>query len=172
MPKQLFKIGLSKIHQQGLFATDDIKAGVKIVQYLGEQITKEESNRRALEWEASARESDLGRVYVFELNENWDIDGRVGDNPARYMNHSCDDNCEAVNYDGEAIWLVARRDISKGEELVFDYGYSMEHFLDHPCNCGAKNCIGYIVHEDQRRKVKRLIQSRKLPKPLQQSISL
>ena len=89
-----------------------------------------------------------------------DLDGRTADNPARYMNHSCDGNCEAINYDGE-IWMVARCDISEGEELVFDYGYDMEHFLDHPCNCGAKNCIGYIVREDQRRKVRKLLNKQK-----------
>lgn len=153
----LFKIGPSAIHQQGLFATCDIKAGTEIVQYFGEKISKEESSRRALEWEAQAREADKGVVYIFELDENWDLDGRVSDNPARYMNHSCDGNCEAINYDGE-IWLVARRTIAEGEELLFDYGYDMEHFLDHPCNCGAENCIGYIVREDQRKRVKRLIQ--------------
>ena len=152
----LFRIGASTIHQKGLFATCDIRSGTDIVEYVGEKISKEESERRGLEWEEAARESGEGMVYIFELDEEWDLDGREGDNPARYMNHSCDGNCEAINYDGE-IWMVARRDICEGEELVFDYGYDMEHFLDHPCNCGADNCIGYIVREDQRRKVKKLI---------------
>ncbi len=152
----LFRIGYSPIHQTGLFAVCDIKAGTEIIQYLGERISKEESTRRALEWEEQARVINEGMVYIFELDENWDLDGRFEDNPARYMNHSCDGNCEAINIDSE-IWLVARRDIAEGQELVFDYGYDMEHFLDHPCNCGADNCIGYIVREDQRKKVNRLI---------------
>jgi SET domain-containing protein len=76
------------------------------------------------------------------------------------MNHSCDGNCEAINSDGE-IWIIAIQDIKKGDELVYDYGYDMEHFLDHPCLCGSRNCIGYIVREDQRMKVKRLLKSRK-----------
>ena len=161
MPSNLLcKIGHSSIHQKGLFATCAIKAGTDIIQYIGEKISKDESTRRALEWEVKAREIGEGMVYIFELDEDWDVDGRLGDNPARYMNHSCDGNCEAINYDGE-IWIVARRDISAGEELLFDYGYDMEHFLDHPCNCGADNCIGYIVREDQRRKVKRLIKNKK-----------
>lgn len=154
----LFRIGLSDIHQKGLFATADIKAGVDIVQYVGEKISKEASEERGLEWEEQARKADRGMVYIFELDEDWDLDGRIGDNPARYMNHSCDANSEAINCDGE-IWLVARRDISKGEELLFDYGYDMEHFLDHPCNCGADNCIGYIVREDQRKKVRKLLRN-------------
>ena len=124
----LFKIDQSNIHQRGLFATCDIAAGTKIVQYVGEKISKEESTRRGLDWEDRAREINEGMVYIFELDEEWDLDGRTENNLARYMNHSCAGNCEAINYNGE-IWIVAQRDISKGEELVFDYGYGMEHFL-------------------------------------------
>ena len=156
----LCEIGQSAIHQRGLFASCDIAAGTDIIQYVGEKISKEESTRRALEWEASARTSGAGLVYIFELDDDWDLDGRLGDNPARYMNHSCDGNCEAVNAEGE-IWIVARKDIKQGEELVYDYGYDMEHFLDHPCACQAHNCIGYIVREDQRKKVKKLLKGRR-----------
>jgi SET domain-containing protein len=154
--QSLCKVDQSPIHQRGLFATCDIKAGTDIIQYVGEKISKEESTRRALEWEEQARGTGEGLVYIFELDDEWDLDGRLGDNPARYMNHSCDGNCEAVNADGE-IWIVARKDIQQGDELVYDYGYDMEHFLDHPCVCQADNCIGYIVREDQRKKVKKLL---------------
>jgi SET domain-containing protein len=160
MPKSLCKVKTSKIHGRGLYATADLDKDTDIIQYVGEKITKKESTRRALEWEEKARESGEGLVYIFELDGKYDIDGRLGDNPARYMNHSCDGNCEAINYDGE-IWIVARRDIKKGEELVYDYGYDMEHFLDHPCKCGSDNCIGYIVREDQRSKVKKLLKRKK-----------
>jgi SET domain-containing protein len=154
----LCEVRESSIHQRGLFATCDIKEGTDIIQYIGEKITKDESTRRALEWEEQARETGEGLVYIFELDDEWDLDGRLGENPARYMNHSCDGNCEAVNCDGE-IWVVARKDIKKDEELVYDYGYDMEHFLDHPCRCGADTCIGYIVREDQRKKVKKLLKN-------------
>lgn len=160
MPKSLCKVKTSKIHGRGLYATADIEEETDIIQYVGEKITKKESTRRALDWEEKARKSGEGLVYIFELDDKYDIDGRLGKNPARYMNHSCDGNCEAINYDGE-IWIVARRDIKKGEELVYDYGYDMEHFLDHPCKCGVDNCIGYIVREDQRAKVKKLLKGKK-----------
>jgi SET domain-containing protein len=152
----LCKVDQSSIHQRGLFAICDIEEGDNIIQYVGEKISKEESNRRALEWEELARSTGEGLVYIFELDDDWDLDGRLGENPARYMNHSCDGNCEALNCEGE-IWVVARKDIKQGEELVYDYGYDMEHFLYHPCGCGADKCIGYIVREDQRKKVKKLI---------------
>ncbi len=156
----LCKVASSPIHKRGLFATCDIEAGTDIIQYVGEKISKEESTRRALEWEEKARKTGSGLVYIFELDDEWDLDGRRGHNPARYMNHSCDGNCEAVNCEGE-IWIVARKDIKEGEELTYDYGYDMEHFLDHPCVCGADNCIGYIVREDQRTKVKKLLRGKK-----------
>ncbi len=160
MPKKLYKVSDSSIHQRGLFAAAKIKEGADIIQYVGEKISKKESSRRALEWEENARVKGEGLVYIFELDDDWDIDGQVGENPARYINHSCDGNCEAVNCEGE-IWISALRDIDPGEELLYDYGYDMEHFLDHPCRCGSKNCIGYIVREDQRHKVKRLLQGKK-----------
>ncbi|MGB0744671.1 MAG: SET domain-containing protein [Opitutales bacterium] len=163
MPKSLCKVASSPIHARGLFATTEIEAGTDIIQYIGEKISKEESTRRALEWEEKARKDGSGLVYIFELDDDWDIDGREGENPARYMNHSCDGNCEAINYDGE-IWIVARKDIREGEELTYDYGYDMEHFLDHPCECGSDNCIGYIVREDQRKKVKKLLRGKKKKK--------
>ncbi len=161
MPKKrLCKVASSPIHQKGLFATLNIEDGTDIIQYVGEKISKEESTRRALEWEEEARLSGSGLVYIFELDDEYDLDGRLGDNPARYMNHSCDGNCEAINYEGE-IWITARKSIKKGDELTYDYGYDMDHFLDHPCGCGADNCIGFIVREDQRSKVKKLIRGRK-----------
>lgn len=158
--KQLWRVGESAIHGRGLYAAESIKEGAEVIQYLGERISKKESERRALDWEEKARESGDGLVYIFELDEDWDIDGQVGENPARYINHSCDGNCEAVNTGGE-IWVVARKDIKKGDELTYDYGYDMSHFLDHPCACGSDNCIGYIVREDQRKKVKKLLKGKK-----------
>ena len=160
MPKNLCEVRESEIHGRGLYASADIDVDTHIIQYVGEKITKKESSKRALEWEEKARETGDGLVYIFELDDKYDIDGRLGENPARYMNHSCDGNCEALNCDGE-IWIVAIKKIKKGEELVYDYGYDMEHFMDHPCLCGSDNCIGYIVREDQRKKVKKLLRSKK-----------
>ena len=143
-----------------MYAITDIAAETDIIEYVGEKITKKESTRRAIEWQEHARKTGKGLVYIFELDDKYDIDGRLGKNPARYMNHSCNPNCEAINKDGE-IWIVACKDVHKGEELVYDYGYDMEHFLDHPCLCGSDNCVGYIVREDQRNKVKKLLKNKK-----------
>jgi len=157
---QLWELRKSSIHNQGMFAAADIEAGTRIIQYVGEKITKKESTRRALEWEAAARKKGEGLVYIFDLNKRYDLDGNKPNNPAKFVNHSCDPNCEAVNYDGE-IWIVALRDIKAGEELGFDYGYDIQHFMDHPCRCGSANCIGYIVAREFWPKLRKLLKNKK-----------
>lgn len=157
--EQPYEIRESGIHNKGIFAARDIKAGEKILEYVGEKITKAESQRRADAWDEEARQKGLGLVYIFELNNRYDIDGNVDYNPAKYINHSCDPNCEAVNSRGH-IWIQAVRDIKAGDELTYDYGYDMEFFLMHPCRCGTKKCVGYIVAADQRLKVKRLLKKK------------
>lgn len=158
--EQLWELRGSAIHGHGLFATAAISEGTRIIEYIGEKITKAESTRRALAWEEAARKNGAGLVYIFDLNKRHDLDGNDPANTARYINHSCAPNCEAVNFRGR-IWIVAIRDISPGEELSFDYGYDLEHFLDHPCKCGAKKCIGYIVRKDQHKNLKKILRGRK-----------
>ncbi len=157
---QLWELRESSIHNSGMFAAADIETGDRIIQYIGEKIPKKESTRRAIEWEEKARKKGEGLVYIFDLNKRYDLDGNVPNNPAKYVNHSCDPNCEAVNYDGE-IWIVAMRDIKEGEELGFDYGYDIQHFMDHPCRCGSKNCVGYIVAQEFWPKLKKLLKKKK-----------
>lgn len=156
--KKLYKQQLSKIHGNGLYAAEDIPAGTRVIEYVGEKITKAESERRAKEWDKHARTKGFGLVYIFELNKRYDLDGNVRNNPAKYINHNCDANCEARNIRGH-IWIVALEDIKQGDELSFDYGYDIDNFLDHHCKCGAETCVGYIVHEDQRKRVKQILES-------------
>src|SRR5208283_1452802 len=102
----------SVIHGTGGFAKMDIAAGTRVIEYVGEKITKAESLRRC----ESANE------YIFSLGDESDLDGNVPWNPARFLNHSCDPNCE-VEWAGEHLWIIAKRDIRAGEELTFNYGY-------------------------------------------------
>lgn len=150
----------SSIHNQGLFAAKRIPKEAYIIQYLGECVTKKESNRRGLEQHDESLEKNVGSVYIFEIDDKYDIDGNFEWNTARLANHSCSPSCEAQNVDGE-IWLVALRNIKKGEELTFDYGYALEHWQDHPCRCGSENCVGYIVRREDWPKLKRLTKRRK-----------
>ena len=127
----------SPIHGNGLFTRRAIRKGTYIIEYIGEKITKEESKRRLLE----------RNPYIFDLDEQWDLDGNVPENLARFINHSCSPNCEARNENGH-IWIVALRDIQPGEELTFNYGYDLKNYRDYPCRCGSPNCVGYIVAEE------------------------
>jgi uncharacterized protein len=133
---------------KALFARKTIPSETRVIEYVGERVSKEESLRRRQD----------GNFFVFIVNDHFDIDGLVDWNPARFINHSCDPNCEA-RHEEDSIWIYARRDIPAGVELTFNYGYDLQDFEDHPCQCGAANCIGYMVAEehfdDVRRKLGR-----------------
>ncbi|MBO6101911.1 MAG: SET domain-containing protein-lysine N-methyltransferase [Opitutales bacterium] len=156
VPQKMYEVKKSEIHGFGLFASRDIKKGERVLKYLGEKISKEESARRGLEQERKAKRSGEGAVYIFELDGEFDIDGNFEYNDARFINHACSTNCEAVCEGGE-IWFFAKCDIKKGEELLYDYGYALEHFFRHPCRCGKPNCAGYIVAEADRLKLKKIL---------------
>jgi hypothetical protein len=148
----------SPIHGKGVFASRFIRKGTRILEYVGERIDKEESNRRGLVLFEQSQKTGGAAVYIFDLNDEFDLDGNKDYNDARLVNHSCDPNCEMVNED-DRLFLYSLRDIRPEEELCFDYGYDIEHFMDHPCRCGAPNCVGYIVARSQwgqlRRRLKK-----------------
>jgi len=134
----------SLIHGMGGFARVDIAAGERVIEYVGRIITKAESLRAC----------ERNNEYIFALDEERDLDGSVEWNPARFLNHSCAPDCEAVLAGGR-IWIVALRDIRAGEEITFNYGYDLEDYRRHPCRCGAPDCAGYIVAEDFFKHVRR-----------------
>lgn len=143
----------SKIHGRGMFATKHIPKGTCIIEYTGERISKAEGFRRELLRQRREARGGDGCIYIFELNTRTDIDGRVLWNTARYINHSCKPNCESDIQRGR-VWIKALRDIRPGEELSYDYYYDYEHFQDHPCRCGADECVGYIVKSPLRWRVR------------------
>ena len=130
----------SPIHGTGAFARVPVRVGTMVIEYTGEKISKEESRRRCAG----------DNRYIFFINEEFDLDGSADSNPARFINHSCNPNCDAEMIDGR-IWVVARRDIATGEEVSFNYGYDQDDYKDHPCHCGASNCQGFIVAEQFHR---------------------
>jgi len=116
----------SPIHGRGLYAAKDIPAGEYMIQYVGEKIDKDESDRRGWEQMDLANETGEAAVYIFTLDGEWDID----------------------IWEELEIWITALRDIKKGEELFFNYGFDLENYKDHPCKCGTERCVGYIAGED------------------------
>lgn len=159
--KKLYRVTSSKIHARGVFAATDIPKGTRILEYKGDRITKAESYRRACDREDKGKKHGSAMVYIFELNQRYDIDGNVAGNHARYINHSCDPNCESDIIKGK-IWITATRDIKKDEELCYDYGYDLSDALSHPCKCGSNICAGFIVRKNLRWRLKKLIEKQRL----------
>ena len=145
---ELCEIRDSEIHGRGVYATRDIAAEEKIIEYVGEIIDKEESQKRAVKQHQHAIKTGDAAVYIFNITKKYDIDGNFPWNTARLINHSCEPNCEAWA-SGKKIFIHALRDIAAGEELTFDYGFDVECYEDHPCRCGTRNCVGYIVSREQ-----------------------
>jgi uncharacterized protein len=150
------EIRFSRIHGRGIFARRPLRQGVKLLEYRGELIGKEESNRRGLALFEQAKETGGASVYIFDLNETHDLDGNKSWNPARLINHSCAPNAEMVDDEGR-LYLYTLRKVRRGEEITFDYGYDVAHFMDHPCRCGKPGCVGYIVARSQWKRLQKLL---------------
>jgi SET domain-containing protein len=149
---KLYKIKKSNIDNRGIYAAKNIKAGKIIIYYKGKIITKKETER-------NPKYDNEKAIYLFNLNSRYDLDGDFKNNTARLINHSCNPNCEVAGK-GLKLWIFALRDIEKGEELSYDYGFGYdENYKDYICKCNAKNCCGYIVREGSRWRIKKKTQS-------------
>lgn len=139
----------STIHNMGAYAVKDIRKGTRIIEYIGQAITKKKATQ----------ELQDGNGYVFTINKHFDIDGSVRWNPARYINHGCDANAESDIID-DRVWIIAMRKIKKGEEVLYNYNYDLEDAFDNPCNCGFEKCVGYMVGDEYWAKLRKMIKKR------------
>ena len=144
---KLYKIKKSKIDKNGLYASCNIKKGTKIIEYKGKIISVNKSK-------TDPKFDNEKAIYLFNINKRFDLDGDFKFNIARLINHSCNPNCEVFG-EGLKVWVYAMKDIRKGDELSYDYGFSYdENFKQFPCNCRSENCVGYIVREGSRWRIK------------------
>ena len=160
--KKLWFKKKSSLHGSGLFALSNIKNGVQVIEYVGDKVTKKEGDKRAdKQIKKAQKNKSKGMVYVFELNKRYDIDGGIARNYARFINHSCDPNCE-VEITSNQIWISSIKRIKKGTELLYNYGYPYDSdFEDHICKCGSKKCVGYILSDDDWPKLKKALNKEK-----------
>lgn len=148
-----FELRESRIAGVGAFATRLIRKGTRIIEYTGERISNAEADRRYDEDEMSNH-----HTFLFTLNRRTVVDAAVGGNEARFINHSCAPNCEAVIVDGKRIFIEALTDIPVGTELVYDYQYERtdEHTADderfYSCRCGAPGCRGTILAPKKKKR--------------------
>lgn len=124
----------SAISGWGVYALRPIPEDTRIVEYKGELVSQEEA------WRREQRYLPRQRIWLFTINTRWARDAAVGGNVARYINHSCSPNCY-VDLFGHHIWVIASRDIRKGEELTYDY--NTDGVAGIPCRCrpGCKKII-------------------------------
>ena len=144
-PNPYIELRTSAIQGTGAFATRNIKKGTRIIEYLGQRISWRTADKRY-----DDENMKRHHTFLFTVDEKICIDGAVNGSDARFINHSCDGNCEAIT-DRKRIFIDARRSIKAGEELLYDYAYERtdEHTEEdekfYACRCGAKKCRGSIL---------------------------
>jgi len=120
----------SPIHGWGVFATRLINKNTRIIDYAGEMIANGERVRR------EKKQLAKGHIWCFKINRLYVRDAAVGGNIARYINHKCKPNCY-TRVIGETIWIIAARNIRKGEELSYDYSTDGEGSIHCTCTPGC-----------------------------------
>lgn len=111
----------------GLFATELIPKGKRIVEYFGPLVPNEEVERSS-------------KKYFFGVNKKWSIDGSPRENIARYINHSCRPNAEAFVSDRRRVWIWSMKKIKPGEEITYDYGKEYFEGIIEPMGCKCEKC--------------------------------
>ena len=141
----LFEVRHSPVHGLGAFALRRIHKGTRIVEYLGERVSHQEADRRY-----EGKEANDAHTFLFIVDSRTVIDAGVDGNDARFLNHSCNPNCESV-IEKRRVFIEAIRTIEPGEEMSYDYQIQRED--DDPpgieevfaCRCGFPQCRGTML---------------------------
>ncbi len=142
----------SPIHGNGVFAVAPIRKGERLIEYKGQRRTHDEVDA------GDSGDVDSGHTFLFTINDEYVVDANHGGNDARWINHSCAPNCEAVidEHDGDdrrkdRVFIEAIRDIVPGEELTYNYGITLaERHTPRlkkvwACLCGSPRCTGTML---------------------------
>ncbi|EDL37437.1 mCG16344 [Mus musculus] len=127
----------------GLVAKRDIRKGEFVNEYVGELIDEEECMARI----KYAHENDITHFYMLTIDKDRIIDAGPKGNYSRFMNHSCQPNCETLKWtvNGDTrVGLFAVCDIPAGTELTFNYNLDCLGNEKTVCRCGASNCSGFL----------------------------
>jgi uncharacterized protein len=133
-----------------VFAAQPIPSGARLMEYVGERISSDEADRRYPD-----DPSRHSHTFLFAVEGGIVIDGTTRGSLARWINHSCDPNCETVD-EGGRIFVESIREIAAGEELTYNYYLILEerHTATRKrryfCRCGAANCRGTMLASKRR----------------------
>ena len=139
------QVRLSAVHGRGVFAVRALAAGERLFEYRGEVITWPEALERH-----PHDPSNPDHTFYFHIDDQHVIDGNVGGNSSRWINHACKPNCEADEVDGR-VFIRTLHDVAAGEELFFDYAliYEGRHTAKlkkrFECRCGHAECRGTML---------------------------
>jgi len=143
--RQRLTLRTSGIHGKGVFAREFIPAGTRLIEYVGERITPEESDTRY------PYDPEVPyHTFLFQIDDDVVVDAGRGGNMSRFINHSCEPNCDAV-IEEKRIFIESVRDIQPGEELTYDYHFILDERHTpaakkrYPCVCGAPGCRGTML---------------------------
>ncbi|WP_251031603.1 SET domain-containing protein [Paraburkholderia strydomiana] len=135
----------SSIHGRGVFALQPIAAGERILEYRGEVTSWRRASAR------HKRSGAPGHTFIFGLADGRVIDGSVGGNSARWLNHSCRPNCQAIEDERGRVYIETIRKVMPGNELFIAYELTIgeapttDVAADYVCHCGAKRCRGSML---------------------------
>jgi uncharacterized protein len=147
----MIRIRRSRLHGRGVFALRRIRKGTRIIEYLGDRVSHREADQRY-----DHKRVEDNHTFLFIVDRSTVIDGGANGNDARFVNHSCDPNCESV-IDDRRVFIEAVRTIQPGDELTYDYQIGRDK-EDPPnideifaCRCGANGCRGSMLWPAKRR---------------------
>jgi SET domain-containing protein len=148
---EMMRVRRSRVHGRGVFALRRIRKGTRIIEYLGDRITHKQADLR---YEVKSERDN--HTFLFIVDRGVVIDAGIDGNDARFINHSCDPNCESVIED-RRVFVEAVRTVKPGEELTYDYQIGRDR-SDPPdvdeifaCRCGAKSCRGSMLWPPKRK---------------------
>ncbi|OOG37257.1 SET domain-containing protein [Polaromonas sp. A23] len=171
----------SGVHGKGVFAVQDLAEGETLIEYIGEVVTWKEALRRH-----PHDPKDPNHTFYFHMDEDHVIDAKYGGNSSRWINHSCNPNCEADEQGGR-VYIKALRNIKAGEELFYDYGliidakYTKKLKAEYPCWCGATDCRGTLLaskddkpgkkdKKEKKKKLEKAVKGKQLKKELNKEL--
>lgn len=139
-PSTFLEVRNSRVHGRGVYATRLIPKGARIIEYTGKRMA----------WANVPNEDEDPHTFIFSLDNGQVINPEIDGNEARWINHCCDPNCEAVG-EKNRIFIYALREIQAGEELSYDYALDLDEPIteelkaEYKCHCGAPRCRGTML---------------------------